>query len=87
MGAGLLLGLQQRGLAWKAFSNGLSGTELVGNDVDLLDRVGHAVEVEVEPHVEEVLVVRRVELRRDECCRTAASRPAAQRPARGCRSA
>ena len=38
----------------------------VGHDVDPLDGVGDAVEVEVEPHVEEVLMIRGVELRGDE---------------------
>ena len=53
-------------LAWKAFSNGLFVAGLVGDDVDLLDRVGSAVEVEIEPHVEEVLMIRGVQLRRDQ---------------------
>ena len=57
--------LQRRRLRAERIFERIQLVHRIGHDVHLVNRVALAIDIEIQPHVEEVLVVRRVELRRN----------------------
>ena len=83
----LLLGRSSVACTWKAFSKGLSSSTGSATTSKLLHRIRAAVEVEIQPHIEEVLMIRRIEPRRDHRSVLRLFAIAGPRPAKECPSA